>query len=463
MVSVSFKTALAFWFKLGCISFGGPAGQIALMRQELVEHKRWIAPERFLHALKFCMLLPGPEAQQLATYLGWLMHRWQGGLAAGLLFILPSFFLMIALAVVYVRFGQTNTLQAVLFGVQCAVIALIIQAMLRFAKSLLHSWHSHAIAVAAFVAVYFYRLGFPWIVIAALGLGFVLRKHIKSPKPEMSHQLTDAKDLQSSQLARSTVLTPSSQAAQSAVDKQSVVDKHPPGYWLDSASALPTHARFSWSKFILVLLLGMVLWVLPYFALVYSFGAEHRLSLMAIFFTKAALLTFGGAYAVLPYVHEGAVSQFGWISSKDMMAGLALGESTPGPLVMVLVFVGYLAGYALQLDAQTGVLAACLTAWFSFLPSFVFIFAGAPLIESTRELPSLSVPLSFLGAAMLGVMLSLALQLASKVLILKDLNTPNWPALLVFGLALWALVKLKISIPRVLASCALLGWWIQRA
>jgi chromate transporter len=282
-------------------------------------------------------------------------------------------------------------------------------------------------------------------------------------KPEM----TDAKDLQSSQAAQSTAIKQSSQVAQRAVDRQSAVDKqsavdiNPPSYWLDCTSALPAHARFSWKKLILVLLLGMLLWVLPYVALVYSFGAEHRLSLMAIFFTKAALLTFGGAYAVLPYVHEGAVSQFGWISAKDMMAGLALGESTPGPLVMVLVFVGYLAGYALQLDLQTGVLAACLTAWFSFLPSFVFIFAGAPLIESTRELPSLSVPLSFLGAAMLGVMLSLALHFASKVLISKDLTAPNWPALIVFGLALLALVKLKISIPRVLAACALLGWWIQ--
>jgi chromate transporter len=314
-------------------------------------------------------------------------------------------------------------------------VALIIQAMQRFAQHLLHAWYSYALAVAAFITVYFFGIGFPWIVLIALGLGLCLRGRVSAMD---SHR--------------------SAPAQRSANEPEA----EPLAYYIDQGSAMPAHTQFRWGKLIMVLVIGLLLWLLPYAALQISFGADHRFSLMAIFFTKAALLSFGGAYAVLPYVHEGAVSQFAWVSAKDMMAGLALGESTPGPLVMVLVFVGFLAGYALKLDLASGVLAACLTAWFTFLPSFVFIFAGAPLVESTRTLPSLSVPLSFLGSALLGVMLSLALKFATQVLIPEGLSAPNWFGVLIFGLALLALLKLKISIPKVLLLCATLGWCVQR-
>jgi chromate transporter len=429
--AVVFAEAVWFWLKLGCISFGGPAGQIAIMHQELVERRRWISEQRFLHALNYCMLLPGPEAQQLATYMGWLLHRTWGGIAAGVLFVLPSLLLLIALSWLYSSYGGVAWVAAIFYGIKPAVAALVVQAAHRMGARVLKNPPLWAIAVAAFVAIFALQLPFPYIVLAAAGIGYW-----------GGRLLPDA-------FSASPGHT---QAASST--GAAVIDDHTP---------TPAHAHFRLGRFTRVLLLGVLLWALPLGTLWVYFGWQHTLTQMAWFFTKAALLTFGGAYAVLPYVYQGAVVHYGWLSPRQMIDGLALGESTPGPLIMVVAFVAFVGAYGQALFGPeqrfaAGALAAVLVTWFTFLPSFIFIFAGAPFIETTRKRLAFTAPLTAITAAVVGVILNLALFMVYHI-VWPEGFTGRFDGLsaLVAVAAAVALMRYKINLLAVLGAAGLAG------
>ena len=438
--SVSFAQALRFWLKLGFISFGGPAGQIAVMHRELVEEKRWISEPRFLHALNYCMLLPGPEAQQLATYIGWLLHRTWGGIAAGVLFVLPSLLLLIALSWVYLVYGQVGWVAGVLWGIKPAVAAIVLHALLRIGgKTLRHPRQSPllwAIAVASFVALYGLGLPFPAVVLAAAAMGWI-----------------------GGRVAPAQFFLPVDQAQAMALAL------------IDDATPAPDHTRFSRQRLLRVLAVGAALWLLPMAALVLWHGWYSTLAAMAWFFTKAALLTFGGAYAVLPYVYQGAVVEHGWLLGPQMIDGLALGETTPGPLIMVVAFVGFLGGWGQQVLGPEhlflgAALAACVVTWFTFLPSFVFILAGGPLVESTHGKLHFTAPLTAITAAVVGVIASLALFFLRHVLFPDGLGEGLWrsldlPALCLAAAATLALVVGKQGVVRVIVLSGLAGWAVQ--
>ena len=386
---VPFRQALVFWFKLGFISFGGPAGQIAIMHSELVERRRWISEKRFLHALNYCMLLPGPEAQQLATYIGWLMHRTWGGVVAGALFVLPSLFILIALSWLYVAFGDVPVVAGLFYGIKPAVTAIVVHAAHRIGSRALRNGWLWAIAGASFVAIFALAVPFPAIVAAAALAGYV-----------------------GGRVAPEKFRTGGGHAGAHHAQGPALIDDDTP---------TPEHARFSVVRLSRVVVAGALLWLLPMGLLNAVFGWEHTFTQMGWFFTKAALLTFGGAYAVLPYVYQGAVDRFGWLSPEQMIDGLALGETTPGPLIMVVAFVGFVGGYLKQLfgpDALflSGAVAASLVTWFTFLPSFVFILAGGPLVESTHNELKFTAPLTAITAAVVGVILNLALFFGYHVL-----------------------------------------------
>lgn len=381
--AVPFRRALFFWLKLGFISFGGPAGQIALMHQELVEKQRWISERRFLHALNYCMLLPGPEAQQLATYMGWLLHRTWGGIIAGALFVLPSLFILIALSWAYLVYGDQPLVASIFYGIKPAVAAIVVHAAYRLGmRTLCHPAH-WAIATAAFIGIFALQLPFPLVVVSAAALGFIGGKWMPaafSPKPAQGAE----------------ALTTSASAH------------------IDDNTYAGPHTEFRWHRLALILVTGALLWAIPMGLLTLSLGWQHSLTQMSWFFTKAAFLTFGGAYAVLPYVYQGAVSHFQWLSPSQMMDGLALGETTPGPLIMLVAFVAFVGAYTQApfgqaLDVAAGALAAVLVTWFTFLPSFLFILAGGPLVESTRGKLGFTAPLTAIGAALVGVIINLAL------------------------------------------------------
>ena len=418
---VSFWAALRFWARLGCISFGGPAGQIAILHAELVERRRWISEKRFLHALNYCMLLPGPEAQQLATYLGWLMHRTAGGIAAGVLFVLPSLALLIALSWLYMAHGQQPLLKGLFDGLKPAVLALVVQAAHRLGSRVLTTPLRWAIAAGALVSVAVFGLPFPLVVLAAGVVG-----HLTTSRDAPAHAAAKA---------------PRSAPA-----------------WIDDDTPTPPHARFSRVRLARVLLAGALLFALP-FAALQAWGGPV-LTAMAGFFTQAALVTFGGAYAVLPYVFQGAVEQHGWLTAAQMMDGLALGETTPGPLIMVVAFVGFAGGWAqavLGSDALLagGALAAVVVTWFTFLPSFVFILAGGPLIESTQRMPRLNSALAAITAAAVGVILSLALAFAAQLMWAH--GQVQWlPALMALAASV-ALLRFKLGLLPVLAACGAVG------
>lgn len=428
---IAFSDALKFWFKLGLISFGGPAGQIAIMHQELVERRQWISERRFLHALNYCMLLPGPEAQQLATYLGWLMHRTWGGVIAGVLFVLPSLLLLIALSAAYMTFGDTPALAAVLYGIKPAVTAIVLQAAHRIGSKTLKNPMLGTLALASFLAIFVLNVPFPLIVLAAALLGFVGQRM----RP------------QDFQLASSHTST-SNHAVRAIIDDDTLT---------------PAHALFRWSRLALVLTVGVGLLLVPMGLLTALLGWQHTLTQMSWFFTTAALMTFGGAYAVLPYVYQGAVEHYGWLSPRQMMDGLALGESTPGPLIMVVAFVAFVGGYshaALGADAllMGGVVAACLVTWFTFLPSFIFILAGAPVVESTHGNLNFTAPLTAITAAVVGVIVNLALFFAYHTWWPQGFSAPvDLIAVGLTGLALLALFYVKRSVMEVIAGAALLG------
>ncbi len=427
---VGFWQAFRFWLKLGFISFGGPAGQIAIMHQELVENRRWLSEKRFLHALNYCMLLPGPEAQQLATYIGWLMHRTIGGIVAGSLFVLPSLLILMGLSWLYLAYGQVTAVAGVLYGIKPAVTAIVLFAAYRIGSRALKNGLLWMMAALAFLAIFLLSAPFPLIVLLAAILGAMGGKWL----PEKF-----------------------ALGGGHGASKQS----YGPAL-IDDDTPTPSHALFSWSGLVKVMLVGLVLWGGVMGCLCAEYGWNGALTQMGWFFTKAALLTFGGAYAVLPYVYQGAVEHFHWLTPQQMIDGLALGETTPGPLIMVVSFVGFVAGWSQQVFGAdpllAGAVAATVVTYFTFLPSFLFILAGGPLVESTHGNLKFTAPLTGITAAVVGVILNLAVFFAWHVF---------WPqgfsgsfdalsALISLG-AFGALFRYKVNVIPVIMACGATG------
>ncbi|WP_094560178.1 chromate efflux transporter [Synechococcus sp. 8F6] len=431
---VSLADASRFWLQLGVVSFGGPAGQIALLHRELVERRRWLSERRYLHALNYCMLLPGPEATQLATYLGWLMHGVPGGLIAGGLFLLPSVLVLTLLSSVYVHWGQLPLLVAVFAVLKPAVLAIVVVSAWRLGRRALRSFWLAGIALAAFLALAVLGLPYPLVVgVAALTGALVGRWRPEALllPPPLGPAVAG--------------LVPG--PAQALLQPEPIHGDHTP---------TPAHARFNRRRLARTLLIWALALILPLAMLTAMAGWNGTLPLMARFFTRVALLSFGGAYAVLPYVAQGAVEQFGWLSAAQMVDGLALGETTPGPLIMVVAFVGFMGGWTTGAGA---VAATLVTVWFTFLPSFGFILVGAPLVEASRDNLRIGAPLTAITAAVVGVIASLALFFAGPVL---------WPAgrfdaaaALVAGLAMLALVRWLWSVLQLIGVAAGLGVLMQ--
>lgn len=431
---VPLSQAILHWLKLGFISFGGPAGQIAMMHAELVERRRWISEQRFLHALNYCMLLPGPEATQLAVYIGWLMHRTLGGIIAGVLFILPSLLLLIGLSWAYMAFGNLPAVAGVLYGMKPAVVAIVLAAAWRIGQRTLRNRLLAATALAAFLAISVLQLPFPAIIASAALLGWIGGR--LRPQDFM---------LGARSAAGCTASTPAA-------------DSRPPAL-IDDDTPTPPHARFSWAGLARASAAGIALMGGAWLLLAWCFGIQQPLAQMGWFFSKAALMTFGGAYAVLPYIYQGGVEHFQWLTAAQMVDGLALGETTPGPLIMVVAFVGFVGAWTQQAiagqPALAGVLGALVAAWFTFVPSFVFILAGGPLVESTRGNIRMTAPLTAISAAVVGVIASLALFFGSHVF--HPAGTWEWPAILIAAAAAIALMRFKQGTIRVLIACAIAG------
>ncbi|MFN3769325.1 MAG: chromate efflux transporter [Ectopseudomonas guguanensis] len=427
---VSLLQAFWFWLKLGLISFGGPAGQISIMHQELVEKRRWLSERRFLHALNYCMLLPGPEAQQLATYIGWLMHRTWGGVIAGALFVLPSLLILVALSWVYLVFGDVPLVAGIFYGIKPAVTAIVVQAAWRIGGRALKNRWLWAIAAAAFVAIFVLHLPFPLIVLGAALVGYI-----------------------GGRLAPQHFAVGGGHGEKGGAHAPALIDD-------DTRLA---HTHFRSSRLALILLVGVVLWLLPMGLLTLTFGWDGTLTQMGWFFTKAALLTFGGAYAVLPYVYQGAVGHYGWLTPTQMIDGLALGETTPGPLIMVVAFVAFVGAFGQPVFGgdsafASGALAAVLVTWFTFLPSFLFILAGGPLVESTHGELKFTAPLTGITAAVVGVILNLALFFGYHVLWPEGFaGTFDWVSALIACGAALALFKFRRGVIETIIGCAVVG------
>ena len=432
---VSFTETFWFWLKLGFISFGGPAGQIAIMHEELVVRRRWISEKRFLHALNYCMILPGPEAQQLTIYIGWLLHKTRGGIVAGTLFLLPSLFILIALSWVYIVFGDVPLIAGIFYGIKPAVTAIVVYAAYRIGSRTLKNNVLWAIATASFVAIFALNVPFPFIVLGAAVIGFFGGR----VAPEIfrvggGHGKT--------------------------IDSYGVA-------LIDDNTPTPAHAVFKSDRLIQVVAIGLLLWIVSMGLLVMRFGWDHTLTQMSWFFTKAALLTFGGAYAVLPYVYQGAVDQFGWATATQMIDGLALGESTPGPLIMVVAFVGFIGGYVKEVFGPenlflAGAVAATVVTWFTFLPSFLFILAGGPMIESAHNDLKFTAPLTAITAAVVGVILNLALFFGYHALWPQGFSGVfDWPSVVLAVAACVALFKYKRNVIHVIAVSGLIGVGIR--
>ncbi|NJO15019.1 MAG: chromate efflux transporter [Thioploca sp.] len=431
--AVSLWEAFLYWLKLGFISFGGPAGQISMMHQDLVEKRRWISEHRFLHALNYCMVLPGPEAQQLATYIGWLMHGTLGGIIAGVLFILPSLILLIALTWIYLVFGQVNAVAGILYGIKPAVTAIVVLAAYRIGSRTLKNELLWMIAALAFIAIFLLKIPFPYIVIGA-GLVGYLGAHIVPGKFRTGGHHSEG---------------------HTGYGPALIDDNTPP----------PEYARFKKSRFFLFLIVGLVIWFSIMGILSY-YGANNNwpLTQMGWFFTKAALLTFGGAYAVLPYVYQGGVEHYGWLTGSQMIDGLALGETTPGPLIMIVAFVGFIGGWTSEMAipypqlALAGISGAITATFFTFLPSFLFILLGAPVVEATRHEIKFNAPLTAITAAVVGVVLNLAVFFAYHVLWPQGFSGQfEWFAALLSIAAFIALFRYKINIISVIGICGLSG------
>ncbi len=440
----TFAEAVKVWAKIGCLSFGGPAGQIALMHKELVEERRWIGEQRFLHALNYCMLLPGPEAQQLATYIGWLMHRTAGGLVAGLLFVIPGAIVMLALSILYALYRHVPLIDAAFFGVKAAVLAVVVEALLRISRRALKNRAMVGIAAAAFLGIYVLHVPFPLIILLAGLVGWLGSR------------------------ARPDLFRPGGHGgAGGAGADHGVVDAM-------FARGELTHAEPSVRKALGVIALWLPLWLGPVLLLWVLFGSASVWTQIGSFFSLMAVVTFGGAYAVLAYVAQAAVDSFGWLAPGEMLDGLGLAETTPGPLVMVLQFVGFLAAYRAPgaLDPiLAGCLGALLTLWATFAPCFMWIFLGAPYVESLRGNAALGAALSAITAAVVGVILNLALWFAVHAIFrqvvsvdwhgigpdLPVLSSMDWRAALLAAGAMVAMLRFKVGMLPTLAACAAAG------
>ncbi|WP_373896829.1 chromate efflux transporter [uncultured Massilia sp.] len=425
--AVTAGAALRYWLKLGCVSFGGPAGQIAMMHADLVERRRWISERRFLHALNYCMLLPGPEATQLAVYIGWLMHRTPGAIAAGVLFLLPSLLLMVLLSWIYVAWGDVPVLAGVLAGIQPAVVAIVLAAAWRLGRRTLRNAALAGVALAAFLSIAVLGLPFPVVVLGAALAGLAGAR--LSPRR----------------------FVPGGAARDAGASRGAAL--------IDDDTPTPAHARFSWIRLGLTAAAGCVAVLACWAALAAAWGAGAMPARMGWFFTKAALMSFGGAYAVLPYLVQNAVAHYGWLTGPQMLDGLALGETTPGPLIMIVAFVGFVGGWTHGPHADAPLLAAVLcagtAALFTFLPSFVFILAGGPLVEATRGNLRMTAPLTAISAAVVGVIASLAVYFGAHVFL--DGDAPRWPAIAIGVLALVALLRYNIGTIGLLGACAVAG------
>jgi chromate transporter len=425
---VTLRDAFWYWLKLGFISFGGPAGQIALMHTELVERRRWISEQRFLHALNYCMLLPGPEATQLAVYIGWLLHKTRGGIVAGVLFVLPSLLILIVLSWIYMAYGNLPAVAGIMYGIKPAVVAIVLAAAWRIGSRSLKNSVLVAVAVAAFLAIAVLSVPFPLIVLGAAIVGLIGGRWWPA--------------------------------------WFQVGGKHPGSHesygraLIDDDTPTPAHATFAWPRLVRVALYGCAIGAGAWLLLAVRFGAAGALAQMGWFFTKAALMTFGGAYAVLPYVYQGGVEHYHWLTAGQMIDGLALGETTPGPLIMIVAFVGFvgawtgaLFGASAQLAA--GVAGACVATLFTFLPSFVFILAGGPLVESTRDNVRLTAPLTAISAAVVGVIVSLAVFFGQHVFIRDGRWDPA--AVAICAAACVALFRFRAGTIKLIFACAVVG------
>ena len=449
LVPVSLREATGVWAKIGLLSFGGPAGQIALMHRELVERRRWISDARFLHALSYCMLLPGPEATQLAIYIGWLLHRTLGGLIAGVLFVLPGFVTILALSIAYALYGQVPVVLAVFAGLKAAVLAVVVEAVLRIGRKALKNRMLMAIAVLAFVAIYFFRVPFPLIVLGAALCGLLGRWWAPRSFPAPASSATDA-------------------------TSDFLVDR------LLGQGRLQ-HTRPSASRAVCVVLLWLVVWWAPVLAVIAGFGRHSVLAGEGLFFSQTAVVTFGGAYAVLAYIAQRAVGSFHWIAPGQMLDGLALAETTPGPLIMVVQFVAFLGAYHHQagLSPMTaGVAGSVLTTWVTFAPCFLWIFLGAPYIEALRSNRALHAALSAVTAAVVGVVLNLSVWFALHAVFagiatrrfgLVYLDVPRWSTLqgfaaVIAAAALVAMLRLRLGMGWILAGSGVAAVvWLQIA
>ena len=430
--AVSFGTALRFWIKLGFISFGGPAGQIAIMHRELVEQRKWLSEERFLHALNFCMLLPGPEAQQLAIYIGWLRHGTLGGVVAGVLFVLPGFLLIVAISALYATLHAWAPIAGVLFGLKAAVLAVVLEAVLRIARRALKNRLSWFVAAAAFVGIFAFGVPFPLIVLGAALTGFL-----------------------------TALLRPDLNASMATSD-----------------TTLHARSPASIGRSLRILLVCGVLWVGPILAIRGTLGPDHVLALESIFFSKMAVVTFGGAYAVLAYVAQEAVGHFAWVTPQDMLQGLGLAETTPGPLILVLTFVGFLGAFGSPAPFPplwAGVLGAAVTTWVTFVPCFLWVLLGAPYVERLREKPALASALAMVTAAVVGVILNLAIWFGLHALFhevhtwsafglslpMPTVSSLDLPAFVLAVLAIVALLRFKAPMLAVLGASALAGLLLE--
>ena len=434
--SVSLWEAFRYWLKLGFISFGGPAGQISMMHTELVERRRWISEHRFLHALNYTMVLPGPEAQQLATYIGWLMHGTRGGIIAGVLFVLPSLFILIALTWIYLAYGDVPVVAGILYGIKPAVTAIVVFAAYRIGSRALRNGVLWAMAATAFVAIFALHIPFPYIVLAAGVIGYL--------------------------------------GGRIAPDKFKVGGGHGAGNksfgpaLIDDDTPAPNWTRFSRRSTLIHIISGFVIWFVLEGFLYLTYGWQGPLTQMSWFFTKAALVTFGGAYAVLPYVYQGGVEHYGWLSGTQMIDGLALGETTPGPLIMVVAFVGFVGGWTKEIFGPdslvlAGIAGATVATVFTFLPSFLFILVGGPAVEATRHDMKFTAPLTGITAAVVGVVLNLAVFFAWHVLwpdateVTPFAGRFEWFSLLITIAAFIALWRYKIGIITVIGTSAVAG------
>jgi chromate transporter len=438
---ISFGEAFRVWLRVALLSFGGPAGQIAVMHRILVEEKNWISESRFLHALNYCMLLPGPEAQQLATYIGWLLHRTAGGIMAGGLFIVPGVISIMALSYIYAAFGNVGFIEALFFGLKAAVLAIVIQAVVRVGKRALRNPVMIGLAATAFIAIFFFNVPFPVIIIAAGVIGYVGAKMGRPEFAAVEHGGGNKKA--------------------AAVDSM-------------LGDELPDHVRPTVARALKVSAVWLALWLLPVAAILIAFGEANVFSQIAIFFSKMAMVTFGGAYAVLAYVAQQAVEHYHWVGPREMLDGLGMAETTPGPLIMVLQFVGFMAAYrdpGSLSPMLAGTLGGLLATWVTFTPCFLWIFLGAPFIETMRGNKGLAGALSAITAAVVGVILNLSIWFALHAVFREttpvrsfglSFDAPIWPSIDLAALALAiaaaiAIFRFNIGMLIVLAGSCVAG------